>query len=159
MAGKEASDLHLKPMRPPLLRVKGKLVPLKADALQPAELAPARSREIVKALVDNLAAKDMPVVVVATLLCLGVANIIARASFNDVEDGVLWTSQPEGVVEFSHEVYLRAAIPAPGFAAATATPSSFSSPTRRGSSTGSSSRRMLAVRRADSSASCAAAGA
>ena len=38
MAGKEASDLHLKPMRPPLLRVKGKLVPLPAEALQPAEL-------------------------------------------------------------------------------------------------------------------------
>ena len=38
MAGKEASDLHLKPMRPPLLRVKGKLVPLKAESLQPAEL-------------------------------------------------------------------------------------------------------------------------
>jgi twitching motility protein PilT len=38
MAGKEASDLHLKPMRPPLLRIKGKLVPLKAEALQPKEL-------------------------------------------------------------------------------------------------------------------------
>jgi twitching motility protein PilT len=38
MAGKEASDLHLKPMRPPLLRIKGKLVPLKSEALQPKEL-------------------------------------------------------------------------------------------------------------------------
>jgi twitching motility protein PilT len=38
MAGKEASDLHLKPMRPPLLRIKGRLVPLKAEALQPKEL-------------------------------------------------------------------------------------------------------------------------
>ena len=38
MAGKEASDLHLKPMRPPLLRIKGKLVPLKSEALQPREL-------------------------------------------------------------------------------------------------------------------------
>src|SRR5437867_2476719 len=38
MASKEASDLHLKPMRPPLLRIKGKLVPLKSEALQPKEL-------------------------------------------------------------------------------------------------------------------------
>ena len=32
------------------------------------------------------------------LLCLGVANVIARASFNELEDGVLWTLRPEGVV-------------------------------------------------------------
>jgi len=38
MAKKEASDLHLKPMRPPLLRIKGRLIPLNADALQPKEL-------------------------------------------------------------------------------------------------------------------------
>jgi twitching motility protein PilT len=38
MAKKEASDLHLKPMRPPLLRVKGKLIPLNTEALQPADL-------------------------------------------------------------------------------------------------------------------------
>lgn len=35
MVQQEASDLHVKPMRPPLLRVKGKLLPLKADPLQP----------------------------------------------------------------------------------------------------------------------------
>ena len=38
MAKKEASDLHLKPMRPPLLRIKGRLIPLNADALQPKDL-------------------------------------------------------------------------------------------------------------------------
>jgi twitching motility protein PilT len=38
MAKKEASDLHLKPMRPPLLRVKGKLIPLNTEALQPKDL-------------------------------------------------------------------------------------------------------------------------
>ncbi len=38
MAKKEASDLHLKPMRPPLLRIKGKLIPLNTDALQPKDL-------------------------------------------------------------------------------------------------------------------------
>ncbi|HEV2065173.1 MAG TPA: ATPase, T2SS/T4P/T4SS family, partial [Thermoanaerobaculia bacterium] len=38
MAKKEASDLHLKPMRPPLLRVKGKLIPLNTKAMQPADL-------------------------------------------------------------------------------------------------------------------------
>src|SRR4029077_18592770 len=38
MAKKEAWDLHLKPMRPPLLRIKGRLIPLNADALQPKDL-------------------------------------------------------------------------------------------------------------------------
>jgi twitching motility protein PilT len=35
MVQQEASDLHLKPMRPPLVRIKGKLLPLKTDTLQP----------------------------------------------------------------------------------------------------------------------------
>jgi twitching motility protein PilT len=35
MVKQEASDLHLKPMRPPLLRMHGKLLPLKTDPLQP----------------------------------------------------------------------------------------------------------------------------
>ena len=35
MVQQEASDLHLKPMRPPLLRMKGKLLPLKTDPLHP----------------------------------------------------------------------------------------------------------------------------
>jgi len=35
MVKQEASDLHLKPMRPPLVRIKGKLLPLKVDALHP----------------------------------------------------------------------------------------------------------------------------
>ena len=35
---KEASDLHLKPGRPPLLRVNGRLVPLKTDPLSPKEI-------------------------------------------------------------------------------------------------------------------------
>jgi len=38
MAKQQASDLHLKPMRPPLLRIRGKLVPLKSDPLRPADL-------------------------------------------------------------------------------------------------------------------------
>jgi len=40
MAKKEASDLHLKPMRPPLLRIKGKLIPLNTEPLQPKDLEP-----------------------------------------------------------------------------------------------------------------------
>ena len=35
MVKQEASDLHIKPMRPPLLRINGKLLPLKTDVLQP----------------------------------------------------------------------------------------------------------------------------
>ena len=38
MARQQASDLHLKPMRPPLVRVQGKLVALKTDPLKPADL-------------------------------------------------------------------------------------------------------------------------
>ena len=40
----------------------------------------------------------LPILVVAALLCLGVANILARAGFQEVEDGVLWVQGPEGVV-------------------------------------------------------------
>ncbi len=35
MVKQEASDLHIKPMRPPLLRMKGKLLPLKSEPLHP----------------------------------------------------------------------------------------------------------------------------
>ncbi len=38
MAKQEASDLHLKPMRPPLIRVRGKLVPIKTEPLKPSDL-------------------------------------------------------------------------------------------------------------------------
>ena len=36
MTKKGASDLHLKPTRPPLLRIQGRLVPIKTDAAQAA---------------------------------------------------------------------------------------------------------------------------
>jgi twitching motility protein PilT len=38
MSKQNASDLHLKPMRPPLVRVQGKLIPIKTDPLKPADL-------------------------------------------------------------------------------------------------------------------------
>ncbi len=38
MAKQQASDLHLKPMRPALLRLQGRLVPVKMDPLKPADL-------------------------------------------------------------------------------------------------------------------------
>ncbi|HEX7679130.1 MAG TPA: type IV pili twitching motility protein PilT, partial [Thermoanaerobaculia bacterium] len=38
MAKQQASDLHLKPMRPPLLRIRGKLVPIKSEPLKPADI-------------------------------------------------------------------------------------------------------------------------
>jgi len=38
MAKQEASDLHLKPMRPPLVRIRGKLVPVKTEPLKPSDL-------------------------------------------------------------------------------------------------------------------------
>jgi PAS domain S-box-containing protein len=36
--------------------------------------------------------------VAALLLALAVANLVSRAGWNPVEDGVLWTARPEGVV-------------------------------------------------------------
>jgi twitching motility protein PilT len=38
MSKQNASDLHLKPMRPPLIRVKGQLIPIKTESLKPADL-------------------------------------------------------------------------------------------------------------------------
>src|SRR5215510_12078192 len=40
----------------------------------------------------------LPILVVSVLLCLGAANIAARAAFREVEDGVLWALRAEGVV-------------------------------------------------------------
>ncbi|HJQ98098.1 MAG TPA: hypothetical protein VJ826_07260, partial [Candidatus Polarisedimenticolaceae bacterium] len=48
MVNQEASDLHLKPMRPPLLRMKGKLLPLKTDPLHPDLL-----REMIQGLLSD----------------------------------------------------------------------------------------------------------
>ncbi len=38
MTKKGASDLHIKPMRPPLLRIQGRLIPVKSAALKPDEV-------------------------------------------------------------------------------------------------------------------------
>ena len=38
MTDKGASDLHLKPTRPPLLRINGRLLPIEAPPLKPDEL-------------------------------------------------------------------------------------------------------------------------
>jgi two-component system, NtrC family, sensor kinase len=40
----------------------------------------------------------LPLVVVSGLLCLGAANIAARATWSEVEDGVLWRAHEAGVV-------------------------------------------------------------
>ncbi len=48
MAQQDASDLHLKPMRPPLLRIKGKLLPLESDPLHPDAL-----RELLLGLLND----------------------------------------------------------------------------------------------------------
>ncbi len=44
----EASDLHLKPMRPPLVRLQGKLLPVRADPLHPEQI-----REMLSALLNE----------------------------------------------------------------------------------------------------------
>lgn len=40
----------------------------------------------------------LPLVVVSALLCLGLANVAARATWREVEDGVLWVLRDDGVV-------------------------------------------------------------
>ena len=59
MAKKEASDLHLKPMRPPLLRIKGRLIPLNADALQPKDLEEMLPRILTPAQKERLEAQPV----------------------------------------------------------------------------------------------------
>jgi twitching motility protein PilT len=54
MVQQEASDLHLKPMRPPLIRMKGKLLPLKTDALHPDLL-----REMLNGLLNERMRKQL----------------------------------------------------------------------------------------------------
>ena len=54
MVQQEASDLHLKPMRPPLLRMKGKLLPLKTDPLHPDLL-----REMLNSLMNDRMRKKL----------------------------------------------------------------------------------------------------
>ena len=62
MTKKGASDLHIKPMRPPLLRIQGRLIPIKANPLQPEEVEQMLS-EILKpgqrARFDERQAVDM----------------------------------------------------------------------------------------------------
>ena len=40
----------------------------------------------------------LAVAVVTILFCLAAANLVVRANWNELEDGVLWAVQPEGVV-------------------------------------------------------------
>jgi len=54
MVHQDASDLHLKPMRPPLLRIKGKLLPLKADPIHPELL-----REMLTGLLNDKLKKQL----------------------------------------------------------------------------------------------------
>jgi twitching motility protein PilT len=54
MVQQEASDLHLKPMRPPLLRMKGKLLPLKTDPLHPDLL-----RDMLNSLLNDRMKKQL----------------------------------------------------------------------------------------------------
>ena len=39
----------------------------------------------------------LAIALVAMLLCLAAANVVVRATWNDVVDGVLWVDRPEGV--------------------------------------------------------------
>ena len=62
MTKKGASDLHLKPMRPPLLRIQGRLIPIKAKPIKPKEveemlfsiLTPAQQRKFEQAQAVDL---------------------------------------------------------------------------------------------------------
>jgi hypothetical protein len=45
----------------------------------------------------SLSRPALPVVVVGVLLCLGLANMAAKASWRPYDDGVLWAAGPSGV--------------------------------------------------------------
>src|ERR671912_1240893 len=47
---------------------------------------------------QSLSRPALPVVVVAVLLCLGVANMVAKATWRPFEDGVFWALSPSGGV-------------------------------------------------------------
>ena len=51
-----------------------------------------------ESIVAALARHSLTLAVVACLLALAAANISLRASWHEVEDGVLWAARPEGVV-------------------------------------------------------------
>ena len=54
MVKQQASDLHIKPMRPPLVRVYGKLLPLKTDPLQPDLI-----REMIASILTDAQARTL----------------------------------------------------------------------------------------------------
>jgi PAS domain S-box-containing protein len=58
-----------------------------------SEVAPARGWRQAAGWIRSLASATL----VATLLGLGLANIALRATWNEVEDGILWVAGPNGV--------------------------------------------------------------
>src|SRR4029079_8879260 len=58
-----------------------------------SDVAPARGWRQAAGWIRSLASATL----VATLLGLGLANIALRATWNEVEDGILWVAGPNGV--------------------------------------------------------------
>jgi twitching motility protein PilT len=60
MVKQDASDLHLKPMRPPLIRINGKLVPLKSEPLS-TEIIPEILKDILTSRQHRLLEEELAV--------------------------------------------------------------------------------------------------
>jgi two-component system, NtrC family, sensor kinase len=59
---------------------------------------PLSARELpVRLALKTWGASTAAIVVAGVMLCLGAANIASRASWNELEDGVLWVARSEGV--------------------------------------------------------------
>ena len=58
---------------------------------------PVRDSLPLRLAMRTWAASAAALVVAGVLLCLGAANIASRASWNELEDGVLWVARDEGV--------------------------------------------------------------
>lgn len=62
------------------------------------ESSPPTVRDVYRRLRAGWGVSLLAVGVVSVLLCLAAANVLVRANWAEVEDGVLWSTQPHGLV-------------------------------------------------------------
>jgi two-component system NtrC family sensor kinase len=67
------------------------------DLSEMRDVSLAESPPLTRLALRTWGASALALLVVGVLLCLGAANIASRASWNELEDGVLWVARPEGV--------------------------------------------------------------
>ena len=87
MAKQEASDLHLKPMRPPLIRVRGRLIPIPgSEPLKPADA-------LFRLLQGLVNARNFPDGGLAAASRLVKQVRAWQLSYSDLESAAAWIQQ------------------------------------------------------------------